>query len=907
MNTIRWNNLIAGHLFNEKNAEKDVFVCMAKNDIIMLGKSTSEFSNTLDETIWEDFCNSINYNDKGFIKNFNDQITQYENTINYNRENNLSPPEYPFFISHLIFLTLPLITEASRNYSTANYYGKLMDFLDDTRKGRICYDKNLGTVEWIKSGVDRCWKILEEWTKDKNIGNFKINDSIEKLHSKYVTKIFSQVILQPKHRETLLPKAFRYKGEPPSDINRLKTYLTDNGVDLKITEHDHWKIATQLVKNEWDKWTQNPQNIQNIRRITQKNIIPKNDNSKDSEPLQNPIRIKWKIKGDDIYYFASCNAKLSQTFIEKYDLQNEYVIDFCTENKHLAKYVNKKRISKPKDIKWNSEEYIHLQTKGKNIPTSGTGSPNLEFPFLCIKENDCYLILLGKNFYDEAILATTENWQITYKEQTNPPKEIDRKKLCGKELIFYEISGEYKLESEGRTLSFGSTSENLTEKNADFCTNTIEWVAKSKVPIFSEIPNFIVIENDNNIVCEVQTNDIHWRYEKENEWKKLNDKKPEDGLVNFAVNLGNKNYSYLNCFLYKGDDCRPETKDMSFIDICLKSKNNSIWVKAFTKFVGAFFRDSDYKNINHIEIEDKGYEYKAVAIGDTFTVIISKENCNFNIKYTLEKNKEIPLYEILDKCEMLFNRFPNEKFKISIEGTDSEIYYISPQKAILIFRSAQELTEDFFKKKSEADEIEDPFEYMYVPVEVWKEKVRICNSNSCFNKEGMRICDSQPTRVEVLFEDFKNLIKDIYDKDLQNIITSAFLRKDLSILKPEKPNLELIKVELKNELKINGFQIDNYFEEDFIKINREFEEFQIIKNDFFYFPLAAALIITGHMEYNLSIIEKISFNQNTVPKWFLKMLKYYLYEIITKKRTKLIGLQRNCEIINEIKQGKQGD
>jgi len=877
MKTLEWNNIIAKCLFNEDKRGKDVFVCLTKDDIIELGLQASEFSGASKDTVWEDFCNSIKQElNKGFAYHFKCEIQRYKNTI--------SSAPYPCFISYMVFLALPLLDDDfSGEYGTKNYYGKLKDFLG---KSNIAIGDGFSTGESCE--IDECWSLLESWAKEKDIGNFKINSSINSVHHKYVNKIFSQVILRPAHRETLLPKAFARQGKPPSDINLLNKYLTNSGIELKITENDHWLIAVQLVKNEWEKWIPTGE----VRRPTQK--IFTYVETQPGEPLptdnalQNPIRIEWKIKGNDIYYTANCSRKLLQTFVEKYNLQNEYVINFRTENKHLVKYINKRIDSMPKDIKWNEDEYIYVQANGNNIPISGTGMPNLEIPFLCKKEDGCYKILRGKNFYSETILAAPAGWQPHPKDQANPAKEIGKKTLYGKEFIFYEINGEYEL----KDFIFGSKEgANLTEKNAVFSNETIEWIAKSRIPVFSKRPDFVIIENEENTRRDAQKSEIKWRSAKDRNWRQLNEAEPDDGFVEFSVKLGDENFSYLNCFIYKGSDCRPDTLTLPFIEVYLNTKNGSLPVKAFPKGEKAFFVDSQYNEIKSKEIEDI-FEYTVIAIGKQFTLIISKENCSFSLKYNLEKNREMPLCEFLSNGEKFFNRFSGEKFKISIDRTDSEVYYISPIKDTIEFKDAQILTKEFFKKRSEAEEIEEPFDYMYVPISVWKERLRVCESTACLDENGKKICDSLPTKVEILFEDFKNIIEDIYDEEVENIFVNAFLGKELP--KIEKPSIELIKSELRKELAANGFEIDNYFKEDFIRID---SSHQIVKHTdeapFFSFPLAAALIITGHVEYDLSLIKKISFNQHLVPFWFKKMLKYHLSTITMKAK----GIQRRCEII----------
>jgi len=306
MDCIEWNNLIAKHLFNDSKAGKNVFVCLTKEDIINLAKKSDLFQNISDDEIWQNFCVSIKGKNKGFIKNFEEKIIQYENTVNHNKKNDISLPEYPFFISYLVFLALPLLEDTKGDYNTTNYYDKLKEFLRDN--GDIYYGDKRESI----ASIDKAWNILEDWTKSKNIGEFHIDSSFyERIHHKFVSKVFSQVILRPNHRETLLPKAFSSYGKPPDDVISLKTHLTNYGIKLKIINDEHWEIAAKLVKEEWEKWSKNPQKSQNPNGGTQKTpAIPTDKESFKEEPLLNPIRIKWKIKDNEIYYSCKIHREI---------------------------------------------------------------------------------------------------------------------------------------------------------------------------------------------------------------------------------------------------------------------------------------------------------------------------------------------------------------------------------------------------------------------------------------------------------------------------------------------------------------------------------------------------------------------------------------------------------------------
>jgi hypothetical protein len=239
MNFEEWNELIAKELFNESKRGQNVLLCLTEEDIINVYKQKTS-SNKDNRDIWNDFCRAIKEGtSRGYLRSFVDKLKDAIEQTNDDK------PDYPYYISYLMFLTLPLVEDNSdEKFKTTAYYPKLEKFLQENFGGN--FDLGRKDFSYI---VTPCWKKLEEWAnriKRGKLGFF--HNVIREGNREHVDRIFSQVILTPTLRKRL-PNIFE-KRRPYFENSILFQKQFDF---LKIPKNADllWNHARDLILSEY--------------------------------------------------------------------------------------------------------------------------------------------------------------------------------------------------------------------------------------------------------------------------------------------------------------------------------------------------------------------------------------------------------------------------------------------------------------------------------------------------------------------------------------------------------------------------------------------------------------------------------------------------------------------------------
>jgi hypothetical protein len=265
MKYLKWNNLLSSYFFNPKNAGKDIFLYLTKNDIINLAMGF--FDQKSPQEIWDDFLSSIrggipcstgNIIEKAkFAYSKNDYVNRPEMTIEG------VPIDYPPFISYLIFLVLPLIEDINDNDLRANnYYDRLNRFLKEND-----INESVGTNDFRDNQINCLWNDLSKWANINNNGELGFFNVIpfKNQHWVYVGKIFSQCMLPPKLINNLF-RLFDIMGLVPNTIydddilkQKIKeskyNLLPKNTLNILNKDDELSKSIIQVIQKQYKKWT----------------------------------------------------------------------------------------------------------------------------------------------------------------------------------------------------------------------------------------------------------------------------------------------------------------------------------------------------------------------------------------------------------------------------------------------------------------------------------------------------------------------------------------------------------------------------------------------------------------------------------------------------------------------------
>lgn len=270
MKYLEWNNVISEYFFNPANAGKDVYLYIAKNDIINIARKY--FTYETEEEIWKDFTTSIKRGIPGANGNViaKAKFSHSKNNFLNSKRQDGSPLEidgvpiiFPPYISYLTFLVLPLIeTVDDNNQRSNNYYGRLNAFL---KRNQI--NETIGTTDFSNNQINCLWEDLATWANIKNNGDFGVFNVIPFSNANwiYVGKVFSQCVLPPKFLNRL-PELFESIGLVPDTFyedqflqEKIKNSRTDlipkSTLDFLKKNDELSNSIIQTIQRQYRKWT----------------------------------------------------------------------------------------------------------------------------------------------------------------------------------------------------------------------------------------------------------------------------------------------------------------------------------------------------------------------------------------------------------------------------------------------------------------------------------------------------------------------------------------------------------------------------------------------------------------------------------------------------------------------------
>lgn len=270
MKYLEWNNIIAATFFNSKNAGKDVYLYITKEDIIKRVKTV--YGEMQDEDIWKDFFISIKKGIPGSKGNILEKAKYaYSKTkLITTRKQDGKPLEidgvpliYPPYISYLTLLVLPLIEGVNDiNQRANNYYGRLNLFLQNNE-----LNEDIGTNDFRDNQINALWEDLANWANIRNNGDLGIFNVTPFTNQNwiYVGKVFSQCILPPKFLNRL-PELFETIGLVPNTKydnqfikDKIKNSKTDlipkNVLDFLKKDDEISNSIIQTIQRQYRTWT----------------------------------------------------------------------------------------------------------------------------------------------------------------------------------------------------------------------------------------------------------------------------------------------------------------------------------------------------------------------------------------------------------------------------------------------------------------------------------------------------------------------------------------------------------------------------------------------------------------------------------------------------------------------------
>lgn len=263
MDYLNWNNLISSALFSQKNAGKDVYIYLSKNDIIGLGKA--KFQTESEENIWSDYILSIKNGIPGSSGNIACRAKYCYEKRHLSRINMIELT-FPPYISYLVFLVLPLIETIDEVFNANNYFGRLNRFLKTN-----LIDQKIGTPDFRDNNINLLWTDLENWSVSKRNGNFGFFKVVPftNLNWIYAGKPLSQCVLPPRAflalpelflRGGLIPNSFYSETEIKQTLLAYGPsilHLKGNIVELiKNSESNELgESILRIVKREYSSWT----------------------------------------------------------------------------------------------------------------------------------------------------------------------------------------------------------------------------------------------------------------------------------------------------------------------------------------------------------------------------------------------------------------------------------------------------------------------------------------------------------------------------------------------------------------------------------------------------------------------------------------------------------------------------
>lgn len=266
MKYIEWNNIVGAILFNESMAGKEVYLFLTRQDLIEAGKTTGNFPNQTEESIWDDFIRAIRNGIPGEPpkSNYLDKIqTAFtkKTTVRIEGIEILYPP----YLCYLVLTVLPVLESQGQQINDTlranNYYDRVKNFFE--RYNIPTLPNQNQTHNW-----NHIWQHLSDWStkaKKTDLGVFTVRNFSNAWI--YAGIPLSQCLIDPKALKRL-PGVFLKEGLVPSSIIHdnewrvllEKTWVNDLQqrqsvlVHIKTEGDEMGKVVIEIVKQAYNNW-----------------------------------------------------------------------------------------------------------------------------------------------------------------------------------------------------------------------------------------------------------------------------------------------------------------------------------------------------------------------------------------------------------------------------------------------------------------------------------------------------------------------------------------------------------------------------------------------------------------------------------------------------------------------------
>jgi hypothetical protein len=373
MNYLKWNNAIGKWLFNEENAEKEVYLFITRHDIVKIGREYG--LNGEDEEIFDDYINALREGVPGRPSQNNIIIHALYAYKKWKEKNKKEPTaEFPLYLNYISLFVLPLTEDHNHNLRSDAYYPRINRFLSKYNLPSLPYQNE-------SMNLNVLWEDLEEWSidqKNTELGYFELHPFTNSRWV-YVGKPLSQSIL-PLQAIRNLPQFFEICGLVPDDeidSSKFRNLLSANGARhlglgsnviniIKDPGNELGQSIINIVKKNFQEWTGNTDQYDKETETTKKgNTI---------------AQLRLCVEGD--------NARGYRTYyrlFSKLDFPED--LTFTFENREFKCQQFGKGWSKPLSLpfkeglvlqdklnKWHAkfpEKEVRLFIEGKNFHLSG--------------------------------------------------------------------------------------------------------------------------------------------------------------------------------------------------------------------------------------------------------------------------------------------------------------------------------------------------------------------------------------------------------------------------------------------------------------------------------------------------------------------------------------------------------
>lgn len=268
MNYTDWNIVISKHLFNESNAEKEVYLFLTEDDLVGIGRKYGLSGD--DSVVFQSFIQALLYDNTPSCEDSSTPYSPIDRPLELFEEWNNSAnhyEEYPYYLAYLILFILPLTGRSNPNYNYNNYYGRLNDYFDEHGIHNEIHNSRITTQNFRR--IDALWEDLQDWsfsTLNTEKGYFELHQFINDRWI-YVGKPLSQCIF-PSYSLSSLPQLYEHFGIYPGEQlkrGEIRKILVSQGVEildinvgvikaLQDEENELGDSIIRIVEKHYQNW-----------------------------------------------------------------------------------------------------------------------------------------------------------------------------------------------------------------------------------------------------------------------------------------------------------------------------------------------------------------------------------------------------------------------------------------------------------------------------------------------------------------------------------------------------------------------------------------------------------------------------------------------------------------------------